>query len=58
MITHFEHFPTFDVLKDRILSLIRPEAKFIYGLQDPIGLRYLFPIESKFKPFTQSQKTS
>ena len=49
MITYFEHFTTFDVLKDHILSLIRPEAKFIYGLHDSIDLRYLFPIEGPLR---------
>ena len=40
MITHFEHFPTFDNLKKHMLSLIRPEAKC--GIHDSIGLRFLF----------------
>ena len=29
MISHFEHFPTFDNLKKLMLSLIRPEAKLM-----------------------------
>ena len=44
MITHFEHFPTFDNLKKHMLSLIRPEAKLIYVIHDSIGLRYLFQL--------------
>ena len=41
MITHFEHFPTFANLKKHMLSLIRPEAKLIYGIHDSIGLRFV-----------------
>ena len=48
MITHFEHFPTFDNLIKHMLSLIRPEAKLIYGIHDSIGLRYLFQLRVSF----------
>ena len=37
-------------MKDHILSLIRPEAKNIFGLHDPIGLRYLFQLRVGLSP--------
>ena len=43
-ITHFEHFPTFDGLKDHLIALVRPDVKSIFGLHDPIGLRLLFQL--------------
>ena len=30
----------FNILKDHILSLIRPTPKSILGVHDPLGLRY------------------
>ena len=44
MITHFEHFPTFDNLRKHMISLIRPEAKLIYGIHDSIGFLFLFQL--------------
>ena len=44
IISHFEHFPTFDNLKEHVLSLFRPKSKSIFGVHDPIGLRYLFKL--------------
>ena len=39
IISSFEHFPTFDVLKNHIISLIRPCAKSTFGVFDPSNLR-------------------
>ena len=47
-ITHFEHFPTFDGLKEKIIALLLTDAKSIFGLHDHIGLRLLFQL----KPYT------
>ena len=44
IITHFEHFPTYDGLKKHLLSFFRPKSKPIFGLHDPEGLRYLFQL--------------
>ena len=43
-ISHFEDFPSFDSLKEHLLSLLRPMSKCIFGIHDPIGLRYLFQL--------------
>ena len=44
VITHFKDIPSIDILKDHILSLIRPEKKNIFGNHDPSGLRSLFQL--------------
>ena len=33
-----------NILKDHILSLIRPKKKKIFGIHNPLGLRYLFQL--------------
>ena len=49
-ISHFEDFPSFDSLKDHVLSLFRPMNKSIFGVHDPIGLRYLFQLRVSLSP--------
>ena len=44
VITHFNDIPSSSVLKNHILSLIRPKKKCIFGIHDPAGLRYLFQL--------------
>ena len=44
IVSQFEHFPTFDGLKDHILSLIRPNARPTYGVHNPSNLRHLFQL--------------
>ena len=44
VITHFGDIPSFNVLKNHILSLIRPKKKCIFGIHDPLGLRYIFQL--------------
>lgn len=44
IVSNFENLPTFDGLKDHIISLIRPEAKSMFGLHDPSNLRYIFQL--------------
>ena len=41
VITPFDNIPWINILKDHILSLIRPKIKIISGIHDPLGLRYL-----------------
>ena len=55
-ITHFEHFPTFDGLKDHLIALLRPDAKSIFGLHDPIGLRLLFQLRVSLSPFLNKKR--
>ena len=44
VITHFDNIPSINILKDHILSLIRPKKKKIFGIHNPLGLRYLFQL--------------
>ena len=50
IITHFQDVPTFIRLKTHIISLIRPKAKNIFGIHDPLGLRYLLQMRVKLSP--------
>jgi len=42
VITFFPIIPSLCILKNHILSLIRPEGKSIFNIHDPVGLRHLF----------------
>ena len=44
VITHFDNIPSIKILKDHILSLIRPKKRSIFGIHDPLGLWYLFQL--------------
>ena len=44
VITHFDNIPSINILKDHILSLIRPKKKNIFGIHDPLGRRYLLQL--------------
>ena len=46
------------VLKNDITSLIRPEAKSVFKIHDPAGLRYLFQLRVSFASFKRSQMVS
>ena len=41
VIIHFDDIPCFNVLKN-IFYIFRPTKKSIFGIHDPLGLRYLF----------------
>ena len=45
-----EDFPSFDSLKDHVLSLVRPVNKSIFGVHDPLDLRYLFQLRVRLNP--------
>ena len=40
----------FNILKDHILSLIRPTPKSIFGVHHPLGFRYLFQLRVNASP--------
>ena len=44
IISHFQNLPSFDGLKDHILSLIRPEHKSTFQIHDPLHLRHIFQL--------------
>ena len=50
IISHFEDFPSLDCLKGHVLSFSRPKNKSIFGVHDPIGLRYLFQLRGSLSP--------
>ena len=39
-----------DLLKNDIISLIRPESKSFFNIHDPTGLRYLFQLRLRLSP--------
>ena len=44
IIIYFDIIPSINILKDHILSMIRPEKKTIFCIHDPLGLRYLLQL--------------
>ena len=56
IILHFEDFPSFASLKGHVLSLFRPKTKSIFGLHDPISLRYLFQLRVRLSPLRSYKK--
>ena len=42
IIAKFQNVPPFTSLRAYILSLIRTKAKSTFGVQEPLGLRYIF----------------
>ena len=51
VVTHCDDIPSFNVLKKHILSLMRPKKKSIFGVHDPLGLRYLFQLRVGLSSF-------
>ena len=56
VISYFTNAPSILILKDHILSLIRPEKKKIFGIHDPLGLRYLFQLRVGLSPLRSHKK--
>ena len=50
IIKHFDNVPSFNILKNHIISLLRPEAKSTFGIHYPLGLRYLFQLRVGLSP--------
>ena len=50
VISYFEVLPSFDSLKDHVSSFFRPKPKSIFGVHDPVGLRYLFQLRMGLSP--------
>ena len=50
VITHFDNIPSINILKDHILSLICPKKKNIFGIHDPLGLRYPLQLRVGLSP--------
>ena len=56
IITDFENFPSLENLKKHILSLFRPKTRGIFGVHDPVGLRYLFQLRVELSPLRCHKK--
>ena len=56
VISHFEDFPSVDSLKGHMLSLFRPKTRNIFGVHDPVGLRYLFQLRVGLSPLRSHKK--
>ena len=46
----FDNVPTIDILKKHIITFFRPQMKSIFGIHDPVGLRYLFQLRVGLSP--------
>ena len=53
---HFQNTSPFNTLKDHIISLVRPKSKSIFGIHDPLRLRYLFQLRVKLSPLRSHKK--
>ena len=49
-IKHFDDVPSFDIFKKHINSFFRPETRSIFGIHDPLGLKYLFQLRVGLSP--------
>ena len=49
-ILKYKEVPSIDVLTNDISSLIRPVAKSVFKIHDPVGLRYLFQLRLSLSP--------
>ena len=43
-IKHFDDVASFDILKKHINNFFRSNTRSIFGIHDPVGLRYLFQL--------------
>ena len=49
-IKHFDDVPSFDIFKKHINSFFRPETRSIFGIHDPMDLKYLFQLRVGLSP--------
>ena len=49
-ITHFDNVPSCVALKDHMNTFFHPKANNVFGIHDPIGLRYLFQLRVSSSP--------
>ena len=55
-ISHFNNMPSFDTFKTHITTFFRPKAKSIFGIHDPLGVRYLFQLRVSLSPLRSHKK--
>ena len=56
-IKHFDIAPSYDTLKDHIISLLRPKPKSIFGIHDPLGIRFLFQLRVGLSPLRSHNRS-
>ena len=56
-IKHFDDIPSFDILKEHINTFFRPNSKSIFGIHDPVGLRYLFQLRVSLSPLRSHKRS-
>ena len=56
IISNFNDLPSREMLRKHLLSFFRPTRKSIFGLHDPIGLRYLFQLRVGLSPLLSHKK--
>ena len=44
IISDFEQLPTYETLKEHLISLFRPKVKSTFGIHDPLYLRNIFQL--------------
>ena len=47
---HFDGVPSFGILKKHINTFYRPDTNSIFGIHDPVGLRYIFQLRVSLSP--------
>ena len=55
-IKHFDDVPSFDILKKHINTFFRPMNNKVFGIHDPVGLRYLFQLKLSLSPLRSHHK--
>ena len=55
-IKHFDDVPSFDILKDHINAFFRPKPNSIFGVHDPLGIRYLFQLRVSLSPLRSHKR--
>ena len=55
-IEHFENIPSFDTLKDHLITFFRPETKSIFRIHGPIGIRYILQLRVSLSPLRSHKK--
>ena len=56
VIPYFKDIPSIGILRNHILSLIRPEKKSTFGIYDSSELRYLFQLRIGLSPLRYHKK--
>lgn len=50
IMAHFDNMPSYNKLKDHLIPLVRPNTRSIFGIHDPVGIKYLFQLRVNLSP--------